>query len=297
MSIVDNLYTIIGMAATRFNQEQLDYLIARVMDTWNDQSSKLHDRLVGLLRFIGRETRNNRVYTQVLEALWELKNRPDLSRDLLVLIYAEHLNVLVSGSSPRDQYKSIYLKKCAEDIKSKPGTSQAIASLRHIHDILNSYQKISNNKALKEVLEQSVQPLMKGLIASLHECQQKAFNKSIQLGRKFDHTVLVDEIFTHEEVVKATLTLIKFILQETNVYLNLSRAKEIWAVLIDNENACDWDRDVGYTWFIECWADLEENSRVDIFKNKILKVDPSKVNNVKGYECFKLYFIKVRIYS
>jgi hypothetical protein len=65
MSIVDNLYTIIGIAATRFNSEQLDFLIDQINHTWNDSSFKLHDKLVGFLRFIGCEAKSVKIYNRV----------------------------------------------------------------------------------------------------------------------------------------------------------------------------------------------------------------------------------------
>ena len=69
MSLVDNLYTIIGSAATKFNPEQLDYLLAQISQTWNDSSFKLHDKLVGLLRVIGREAKYNKIYLKVIKQL------------------------------------------------------------------------------------------------------------------------------------------------------------------------------------------------------------------------------------
>jgi hypothetical protein len=44
--------------------------------------------------------------------------------------------------------------------------------------------------------------------------------------------------------------------------------------------------------FINCILDLNEDSRIDMFKKQILKLKPSQLT-LKGYECFKLYFLKV----
>lgn len=74
--------------------------------------------------------------------------------------------------------------------------------------------------------------------------------------------------------------------------MNLNRAQDIWNVLIKNENSCDWDKMIGYEWFIDCYADLNDESRVEIFKKQILALQPTKLT-LKGYECFKLYFIRV----
>ncbi len=291
MSLVDNLYMIIGIAATKFNAEQLDFLLSQITHTWNDISFKLHDKLVILLRIIGREAKSYKTYTKILEALWELKNRSGLSRQLLLLIYAEHLNVLNGSRQPRDQAKSVYLKKCCEDLKRVPGSSIAIASLKHMHDILNSYQK-SANKALKEVISEIVVPIMKNLCTSLLKCHMNASEKAKLLNEKLDHKTLVDDIFTHEEVVQTHLMSIKFILQEGNLYLNLGRAQEIWEILVNNDDSCDWEKQIGYEWFIDCLLDLNDESRSEIFKKKILTMPTNKLTQ-KGYECFKLYFLRV----
>jgi len=291
MSIIDNLYMIIGIAATKFSPEQLDYLLVQIIQTWNNNEFKLHDKLVGLLRIIGREAKTNKTCSRILEALWELKNRPGLTRHLLLLIYTEHLNVLSGGRLPREASKRDYLKKCCDDIRKAPGSSIAIASLKHMYEILNSYQK-NSNKALKDALADLVVPIMKNLCTSLLKCHSNAYEKSKKAGQMFDQTALIDDLFTHEEVVQTHLNSMKFILQEGNLYLNLNRAQDIWDVLVRNENSCDWDKKIGYEWFIDCYADLNDESRLEIFKKQILALQPKKLT-IRGYECFKLYFIRV----
>jgi ubiquitin carboxyl-terminal hydrolase 9/24 len=213
VSIIDNLYVIIGIAATKFSPEQLDYLLAQVIQTWNNNQFKLHDKLVGLLRIIGREAKTNKTCSRILEALWELKNRPGLTRQLLLLIYSEHLNVLSGGRLPRDVAKREYLKKCCDDIKRAPGSSIAIASLKHMYEILNSYQK-NSNKALKDALADLVVPIMKNLCTSLLKCHSNAYERATDSNQMFDQSALIDDLFTHEEVVQTHLNSMKFILQE-----------------------------------------------------------------------------------
>ena len=58
MSLVDNLYIIIGIAATKFNSEQLDYLLSLIIQTWIDSSFPLHDKL-------GREAKINKTWSKV----------------------------------------------------------------------------------------------------------------------------------------------------------------------------------------------------------------------------------------
>ena len=221
--------------------------------------------------------------------MWELKNRPGLSRQLLFLIYSEHLNVLSGGRMSKEQAKANYLKKCSEDLKKNPGTSIAIASLKHMYEILNSYQK-TNNKALKEVISEIMMPIMKNLCTSLLKCHSNAYEKAKLANKKFDHTTMVDDIFTHEEVVQTHLNSMRFILQEGNLYLNLGRAQEMWDILITSDYSCDWDKQVGYEWFIDCYMDLNDESRSDIFRKRILSLKTSKLT-LKGREVKKYILI------
>ena len=201
------------------------------------------------------------------------------------------MSVLSGARVPRDVVKKEYIKKCCDEIKKVPGSTIAIASLKHMHDILNSYQK-NSNKALKDVLTEVVVPIMKNLCTSLLKCHANAYEKTKLAQQTFDQSVLIDDIFTHEEVVQTHLSSMKFILQEGNLYLNLNRAQDIWEVLISNEHSCEWDKKIGFEWFIDCWPDLNEETRAEIFKKQILNLKP-KTLALKGYECFKLYFIRV----
>lgn len=107
-----------------------------------------------------------------------------MSRPLLLLIFSEHLNVLNGGRMPRDQAKSSYIKRCYDDMKRAPGTTISIAALRHMYDILSSYQK-NATKQLKEVLHEIVQPLMKQFCTSLAKCHSNAVEKAQLLGVSF----------------------------------------------------------------------------------------------------------------
>ncbi len=140
------------------------------------------------------------------------------------------MNVLTGGRFPREAAKREYLKKCCEDIKKSAGTSIAIASLRHMYEILNSYQK-NSSKALKEVLTELVVPIMKNLCTSLLKCHSNAYEKAKLSNQKFDQTALIDGLFTHEEAVQSHLNSMKFILQEGHLYLNLNRAQGMFKIL------------------------------------------------------------------
>ena len=86
---------------------------------------------------------------------------------------------------------------------------------------------------------------MLNICTILLKCHSNAYEKAKLSQKKFDHTTLVDDIFTHEEVVKTHLNSMRFILQEGCLYLSLGRAQEIWDILVTNEYSCDWDKQIG----------------------------------------------------
>lgn len=41
------------------------------------------------------------------------------------------------------------------------------------------------------------------------------------------------------------LNFLQYVLQEGVLYLSWNRARDIWATMVANPRACDWDREVG----------------------------------------------------
>ena len=192
------------------------------------------------------------------------------------MIYKEHLNVLNAGRLSRDQAKSNYLRKCLDQIKSQPGLNlNSMYALKHVYDILSTYKNKSwsTSKSLKDVLSDIVVPEIKSICQSL-------------LNYNTKRDLHIQTIFTHEQAIDMHLNLIKFILKEGNLYLKLVRAEEIW----DSLN-CDFlSKQKCYEWFVECILDLNEQTRADIFKQRVFKLDSTQLT-LKAYECFRLYFL------
>ncbi|RMZ93223.1 ubiquitin carboxyl-terminal hydrolase 24, partial [Brachionus plicatilis] len=276
-SIVDNLYSLISIVTSKFNQEQLDDLIGFIKSTWNDPSFKSHDRLVYLLRLIGQESKNSKTHLKILDALWSLKDQSASTHPFLIqLIYKEHLSVLNTDRVYRDQAKSVYIKKCLGliDQENKLG---ALYALKHLFDILNSYKTKSwpSVKSLRDVLGEIVVPEIKTLCQNLINYNQ--------FRAQFANT-----IFSHEQIIDLHLNLLKFALKEGNLYLRLVRAEEIWDSLTESNDELNVQK--CFEWFIECIVDLNEQTRNEMFRQRVTKLDPTKLT-LKGYECYRLFFL------
>ena len=83
---------------------------------------------------------------------------------------------------------------------------------------------------------------------------------------------IVDGRYTHEDYVAEHLRLMKFFLQEGDLYLSSARVHEIWDTLVDNQKAITFDRESCFTWFKECLTDLENSVQLEFFQKKLLSL-------------------------
>lgn len=83
---------------------------------------------------------------------------------------------------------------------------------------------------------------------------------------------LIDERFTYKEYVESHLDLLSLLLKQGKLYLILRRAENLWDLLINNEKACSFERELGLDWFIKCIDDLNSDSQCELFKQRISKL-------------------------
>lgn len=283
-SLVDNLYSLISIVTSKFNQQQLNELIGLIRKTWHDPDFKSHDKLVYLLRLIGQESKNSATHLKILNAIWTLKDEITKQNDYVLnqLIYKEHLNVLNTDRVYSDQAKSIYIKHCI-DLIDQENKLNSLYALKHLFDILVSFKSKSwsSSKNFRDVLSEFIVPEIKSFCQILIN-----YNKSQD---QFDNC-----IFSREQIVDLHLDLIKFILKEGNVYLGLARAQGIWDSLISSDDESNVEK--CFKWFTECIVDLNDETKNKMFKERIVKLDPIELT-LSGYECFRLYFLYFNQYE
>ena len=90
------------------------------------------------------------------------------------------------------------------------------------------------------------------------------------------------------------LQLLKLFLQDGNLYLSWEHTKELWETLVDNSRAIPFETESCYSWFKECISDLESDTQLKLFKEKLLSTSPDSMSE-RAFECFKDYFESVNI--
>ncbi|XP_062568779.1 ubiquitin carboxyl-terminal hydrolase 24-like [Saccostrea cucullata] len=291
--VIDNIHSIIAAAAVKFDSAQLEHLFLLIQKKWQDDHNRMKEKLLRLIGKIGRDAKEPKTTTRVLELLWDLSHLPTLSRQLIELALEEHLAILSDSFSVREQVKRNYVIKCVEDIKKG---ACVLPSLKQLLNICKNIMKQNNHKSEKGILHElnknhDIIKLVTQSLIKLHKQAQATVGDG-QLGPDS----IVDARYPHSEFVTTHLQFLQYTLQEGALYLPWSRARDIWGTLIANSDACQWDRETCFEWFSKGLPDLEMETQTQLFQKELLKLDPSKLTE-KGFACFKNFFENVNKYE
>ncbi|CAB1332019.1 unnamed protein product [Coregonus sp. 'balchen'] len=307
-TVIENIHTIMAAAAVKFNFDQLSHLFVLIQK-----------KLLSLIGRIGREARSEATTGKVLEVLWELAHLPILPTSLVQQASEEHLAILTDAYAVKETVKRCYIIKCIEDIKktqteeegktsdnqssfltgswgkkkakenslaksSQQGSPQAVwvvPALRQLHDITRSFIKQSYQKQDKQSIIQDLKKnfeIVKLITGSLVVCHRLAVSAAGNNGLT-GHT-LVDGRYTYQE--------------EASLYLVWNRAKELWDCLVSGPEVCELDREMCFEWFTKGQHDLESDVQQQLFKEKILKLEPYEIT-MNGFNLFKTFFENVNL--
>lgn len=88
--------------------------------------------------------------------------------------------------------------------------------------------------------------IVKLLQMSLGRCHLQAVTAAKVLGQPLYQETIVDGKYgyRHGQIVQAHLDLLQLLLKEADLYLPWNRCKEIWDTLVTNPDACETDREV-----------------------------------------------------
>ncbi|GCB74652.1 hypothetical protein scyTo_0003743, partial [Scyliorhinus torazame] len=293
-TVIENIHTIIAAAAAKFNYDQLNHLFILIQKSWEIESDRIRQKLLSLIGKIGREARSENTTGKVLEVLWELAHLPALPTNLVQQALEEHLTILSEAYAVKEQIKRSYIIKCIEDIKksSQQNNQQpvwVVPALRQLHEITRSFIKQSCQKQDKSIVQDLKKnfEIVKLVTSSLVACHRLAVSAA-GAGGLMGMTI-VDGRYTHQDYLEAHLRFLAFFLQEASLYIGWNRAKEIWECLVSGSDICELDRELCFEWFTKGHGDLESDIQQQLFKEKILKLEPYEIT-MNGFNLFKTFF-------
>uniref|UniRef100_A0A4W4HLH8 Ubiquitin carboxyl-terminal hydrolase 24 n=1 Tax=Electrophorus electricus TaxID=8005 RepID=A0A4W4HLH8_ELEEL len=300
-TVIENIHTIIAAAAVKFSFEQLTHLFVLIQKSWEVESDRVRQKLLSLIGRIGREARSETTTVKVLEVLWDLAHLPTLPTTLVQQALEEHLTILSDAYAVKETIKRNYIIKCIEDIKkssqqSNPQTVWVVPALRQLHEITRSF--INAHTHTKYTHWSIIQDLKKNfeivklITGSLVSCHRLAVSVAGSSG--LSGSTLVDGRYSYQEYLEGHLRFLAFFLQEASLYLVWNRAKEIWECLVSGMDVCELDREMCYEWFTKGQHDLESDIQQQLFKEKILKLEPYEIT-MNGFNLFKTFFENVNL--
>ncbi|KAJ3599696.1 hypothetical protein NHX12_033652, partial [Muraenolepis orangiensis] len=266
-TVIENIHTIIAAAAVKFNFDQLSHLFVLIQKSWEVESDRVRQKLLSLIGRIGREARS-----EVLEVLWELAHLPTLPTSLVQQASEEHLGILSDAYAVKETIKRSYIIKCIDDIKK-------------LHEITRSFIKQTYQKQDKSIIQDLKKnfEIVKLITGSLVCCHRLAVTAAGNNGLS-SSTLYLD----------GHLRFLAFFLQEASLYLVWNRAKEIWECLVSGPDVCEQDREMCFEWFTKGQHDLESDVQQQLFKEKILKLEPYEIT-MNGFNLFKTFFENVNL--
>ncbi|RVE73915.1 hypothetical protein OJAV_G00036080 [Oryzias javanicus] len=329
-TVIENIHTIIAAAAAKFSFDQLTHLFVLIQKSWEVESDRVRQKLLSLIGRIGREARSEATTGKVLEVLWELAHLPTLPTSLVQQALEEHLGILSDAYAVKETVKRSYIIKCIEDIKknytqedskgsdtqssfhigtwgkkksnslakasqqSSPQAVWVVPALRQLHEITRSFIKQTYQKQDKSIIQDLKKnfEIVKLITGSLVCCHRLAVTASGNNG--LSSSTLVDGRYTYQEYLDSHLRFLAFFLQEASLYLVWNRAKELWECLVSGADVCELDREMCFEWFTKGQHDLESDVQQQLFKEKILKLEPYEIT-MNGFNLFKTFFENVNL--
>uniref|UniRef100_A0A3B4YJE4 Ubiquitin carboxyl-terminal hydrolase 24 n=1 Tax=Seriola lalandi dorsalis TaxID=1841481 RepID=A0A3B4YJE4_SERLL len=311
-TVIENIHTIIAAAAVKFSFDQLSHLFVLIQKSWEVESDRVRQKLLSLIGRIGREARSETTTGKVLEVLWELAHLPTLPTSLVQQALEEHLGILSDAYAVKETVKRSYIIKCIEDIKkvrhtstrrsvyfyasqqSSPQAVWVVPALRQLHEITRSFIKQTYQKQDKSIIQDLKKnfEIVKLITGSLVCCHRLAVTAAGNNG--LSTLTLVDGRYTYQEYLDSHLRFLAFFLQEASLYLVWNRAKELWECLVSGPDVCELDREMCFEWFTKGQHDLESDVQQQLFKEKILKLEPYEIT-MNGFNLFKTFFENVNL--
>ncbi|XP_071800380.1 ubiquitin carboxyl-terminal hydrolase 24-like isoform X2 [Asterias amurensis] len=290
LTVVENMHSIMAAAAVKFSSEQLEHLFCLIQKAWTGENDRIQEKLLSLIGRIGREARNAKTTCKVLELLWDLAHLAGIATPHLQHALDEQLVILSDSFTVNMTVKQKYISKCVGDIKKG---LLVVPALRQLHSITKGITKQSytKDKGLPQELNRTYD-IIKLTTQSLLKYHKMAVS-SLE-GIPLEPQTMMDGRYSHEEYVDVHLRFLAFILQEGALYLHWHRARDIWDCLVANPDACELDKETCFEWFRIGLTDLEPETQMQLFKEKLLKLDPTTLSPT-GFECVKPFFESINM--
>eukprot|EP00051_Salpingoeca_urceolata_P010816 m.132959 g.132959 ORF g.132959 m.132959 type:complete len:2404 (+) comp16869_c0_seq3:193-7404(+) len=295
--IVTNVQDLLAKLAYLFDTEQLDHLFDCFQESWKSavSNSKQMQKLLVFVQLLAEDDNEGKMASKVLRLLWILAHDADTPRDIVEVAVTSLVKILDMGYiGDGDSQRMVWMDHCAKDITQHKWIVPAMKMIRAIADLFKEAKNRNYPGKLRHKVLQDLDKshsLKANVVRELRRYCRDA-NKFFRKQPESDpEVVVVEGNYTHADTIDEILRFLKYIVWDGHLWLDMQEGLDVWQLLVE-QAPCPKDRETGFTWFINAMGrqpDLENESQLKIFKDKVLKVNPVQLS-AQGFECFRCFF-------
>ncbi|CAF1619979.1 unnamed protein product, partial [Didymodactylos carnosus] len=236
---------------------------------WKSATNAIQDRLIDSLNRIGHKVVNMRHSVMILEILWTMAHDESLPYSMFDRLLSCHREISSSRHYLNRELICGYCLKCMDHIKNY-NLQWIVPSYRYIMEL------VKFDTEFKRFLIDG-NNLILYLIQTIGRCQHDIW---IQTDGNVSSDTLIDKRYTYKELLKIQLDLLAYMLRNGRMYAALRHVEELWLTLITNYEASLIDNELGFSWFITSFNEMNGQSRIELYEKHISKLNSSKLTEI-----------------
>ncbi|VDM31222.1 unnamed protein product [Hydatigera taeniaeformis] len=190
-----------------------------------------------------------------------------------------------------------WLSVAAEELKRGKSTYYVLDFLQTILDLIckplpgrskkDTLRELNKTYSLIDTVCNSLHRLQKQAATSKHLIASSSPTKSASSEN--------NKTIRHSDLIKRHLDVLHYLLSTADLHLSVDRTQDIWDTLVNDYSLVLFNVEKTLLWFASALDLLETDAQNSLFTKNVLKLPPSVIQTLKGFQCFESFFIKVNL--
>ncbi|VDD74903.1 unnamed protein product [Mesocestoides corti] len=164
---------------------------------------------------------------------------------------------------------------------------------------LNNWLSVTAEELKRDTLRDlnRTHSLIDTVCNSLHRLQKQASTSKYLVSTQPRSSTSSEpqNVIQHSDIIKRHLDVLQYLLSTADLRLSVERAQGIWDTLVNDFSPVLFDVEKTLRWFASAVELLETDAQNSIFTKHILKLSPSSIHTLKGFQSYEVFFVKVNL--
>ncbi|XP_010629475.1 probable ubiquitin carboxyl-terminal hydrolase FAF-X [Fukomys damarensis] len=301
-AIVKNVHGLLAKLAWNFSPEQLDHLFDCFKASWTNANKTQREKLLELISRLAEDDKDGVMAHKVLNLLWNLARSDDVPVDIMDAALSAHTKILnCSCSQDQNTQKIQWIDHFVEELRSND--KWVIPALKQIREICSLFGEAPQNVSQIQrsphifyrhdlISQLQHNHVLVTLVAENLATYMDSMRSYVTDHKDYDpETLRLGSRFSHIQEVQERLNFLRFLLEDGQLWLRASQAKQIWKCLAENALYLS-DREACFKWYFRIMGDepdLDPDIIKDFFESNVLQLDPTLLTE-NGIKCFERFF-------